>query len=420
MYYFESEAGREAYGIVHRVRRLHDWALFAAKELMAEEERRKLEKEMTALKPLKHQRIIQFVDWYQDKPGNWILVTEFCPHGTLLDFLEKRNTLLGAHEAAEILRQVAEGLVYLHGKGVTHRDLKPENILVRSLKPLALALGDFGLAKPKRSEMQTICGTNPYMAPEIVFDHYTNAVDIWALGITGLQLLGHNIEERVGTLLRTDWHNRLLQEMTKMDARDPRRPFIVNIRKMLAKDPKDRPDAVECLENAKDLLKVLPSSAQLRGPVPSSGSQAPAPASNSRRTTQLSVAPRTRRFGCPRSGHPISSVNSLRARGARRANRRRIRRQPSLRAHISEELVSCRDPTLMDWRHARFPVLGRQMTSLRRRREEVPRRSRGLRAIHPAQRHPRLHLALDNRHRGSHLPCSGGVVGALSDPDLPE
>ena len=74
---------------------------------------------MTALRPLKHQRIIQFVDWYQDKPGNWILVTEFCPYSSLLDFLEKRNTLLGAYEAAEILRQVAEGLVYLHSKGVT-------------------------------------------------------------------------------------------------------------------------------------------------------------------------------------------------------------------------------------------------------------------------------------------------------------
>jgi serine/threonine protein kinase len=97
--------------------------------------------------------------------------------------------------AIEILKQVGEGLLYLHNEQVTHRDLKPDNILVRSLNPFALTLSDFGIAKMDESIMETGAGTSMYMAPELTSacvgdgGTYTNAVDIWALGVIGVELL---------------------------------------------------------------------------------------------------------------------------------------------------------------------------------------------------------------------------------------
>ena len=34
--------------------------------------------------------------------------------------------------AIEILRQIAKGLSYLHGKDIGHRDLDPKNVLIKN------------------------------------------------------------------------------------------------------------------------------------------------------------------------------------------------------------------------------------------------------------------------------------------------
>ena len=121
----------------------------------------------------------------------------------------KRRSYLSLPCIRSIGRQALSGLDYLHGKGFMHRDLKPQNILVtkwdaRTDTP-TIKLADFGLAGIG-SEHQTFCGTEGYIAPEIIqaderakalekqrdkwmktfapnrFPTYTNAVDIWALG----------------------------------------------------------------------------------------------------------------------------------------------------------------------------------------------------------------------------------------------
>ena len=88
------------------------------------------------------------------------------------------------------LKQVLEGLRYLHNIGIAHRDLKPENILYSHTGPDArLLISDFGLAGYRRDgtgrfEMRTACGTAEYVAPEVLLrTSYTVAVDLWAVGV---------------------------------------------------------------------------------------------------------------------------------------------------------------------------------------------------------------------------------------------
>jgi serine/threonine protein kinase len=43
------------------------------------------------------------------------------------------------------MRQILEGVSYMHSKGVFHRDLKPQNILINSSGLVKIA--DFGLGR---------------------------------------------------------------------------------------------------------------------------------------------------------------------------------------------------------------------------------------------------------------------------------
>lgn len=60
------------------------------------------------------------------------------------------------------IRQVLEGIDYMHRHGVVHRDLKPENLLCASANVIKIA--DFGLSKDIESgNLQTSCGTPSYV-----------------------------------------------------------------------------------------------------------------------------------------------------------------------------------------------------------------------------------------------------------------
>jgi tRNA A-37 threonylcarbamoyl transferase component Bud32 len=102
---------------------------------------------------------------------------------------------LPARQAAEVIWQTAEAVVYAHARGVIHRDIKPANVLVDSQgRP---RVTDFGLAKQTDSNYDLtasgqILGTPSYMAPEQAHGRHEDvkeAADCYALGATLFALL---------------------------------------------------------------------------------------------------------------------------------------------------------------------------------------------------------------------------------------
>jgi serine/threonine protein kinase len=109
----------------------------------------------------------------------------------------KREGPFGDHIVAQIVRDTADALRFLHRNNIVHRDIKPENLLL--CYDYHVKLTDFGLACEVRGKLYRVCGTPTYVAPEILSEigalcaPYTHScvswagygceVDIWSLGI---------------------------------------------------------------------------------------------------------------------------------------------------------------------------------------------------------------------------------------------
>ncbi|EFO94525.1 hypothetical protein CRE_05213 [Caenorhabditis remanei] len=92
---------------------------------------------------------------------------------------------LDEYDASQVLKSIGEALSYCHFKRLIHCDVKPDNILISGD---SVKLGDFGVSIFEQG--RTICGTEGYMAPEIITDQmYSYQVDSYALGVVVHQML---------------------------------------------------------------------------------------------------------------------------------------------------------------------------------------------------------------------------------------
>jgi serine/threonine protein kinase len=108
---------------------------------------------------------------------------DFASGGPMWHHLKKEQ-MLSEQVVCYYMAELALALEHLHSRGIVHRDLKPENVLLDHSGHIRLT--DFGLAKSNVSGIcgaKSFCGTDDYMAPEVIEGHsYGKAADWWSVG----------------------------------------------------------------------------------------------------------------------------------------------------------------------------------------------------------------------------------------------
>ena len=120
-----------------------------------------------------------------------LIVMEYCCGGSVKDAMRQLGRRMNVDQITVILRDILNGLVYLHSNNKIHRDVKAANILL-SEEGIA-KLGDFGVSEPCNDASRrkpSIIGTLLWLPPEVINQdpNYSFAIDIWSLGITIIEM----------------------------------------------------------------------------------------------------------------------------------------------------------------------------------------------------------------------------------------
>ncbi|KAE9353754.1 putative serine/threonine-protein kinase [Phytophthora rubi] len=164
----------------------------AKSSLVKPKAKQKFTSEIKIHKSLHHPQVVQFEHFFEDSDNAYILL-ELCRNQSLSDLMRRRKRL-SESEVRFYMRQLVDGLAYLHESLVIHRDLKLGNLFLTT--DMRLKIGDFGLAtrldSPEDRKL-TMCGTPNYIAPEILSgqrgDGHSFEVDIWSTGVVMYTLL---------------------------------------------------------------------------------------------------------------------------------------------------------------------------------------------------------------------------------------
>ena len=136
-------------------------------------------------------------DFGETPDGLIYLAMEYVEGESLTKVMEKTGAL-PADRAANITRQVAEGLDAAHEIGIVHRDLKPDNIMIAKQRDGSdlVKVVDFGIAKAAGGDAQKVTktglvvGTPEYMSPEqLSGDPLDARSDIYTLALVTFHML---------------------------------------------------------------------------------------------------------------------------------------------------------------------------------------------------------------------------------------
>ncbi|KAK6287653.1 hypothetical protein POUND7_013832 [Theobroma cacao] len=191
----ERKLGEGGFGTVYRVYLADLDIAVAVKKISrgSRQGKREYITEVKIISQLRHRHLVQLVGWCHDK-GEFLLVYEFMPNGSLDSHLFDKKTLLTWTSRYKIAQGLASVLLYLHEEWeqcVLHRDIKSSDIMLDS--SFNVKLGDFGLARLMDHELggQTtrLVGTLGYMAPEYISTgRASKESDVFSFGVVALEI----------------------------------------------------------------------------------------------------------------------------------------------------------------------------------------------------------------------------------------
>ncbi|XP_064408031.1 mitogen-activated protein kinase kinase kinase kinase 2 [Latimeria chalumnae] len=185
--------GSGTYGDVFKARNLKTGQLAAIKIIKLDpgDDISSIQQEITMMRECTHQNIVAYFGSYLRNNKLWICM-EFCGGGSLQDMYHVTGPL-SEKQIAFVCREMLKGLHHLHVKGKMHRDIKGANILLTDRGDVKLA--DFGVSAEINASVakrKSFIGTPYWMAPEVAAVEkkggYNQLCDIWAVGITAIEL----------------------------------------------------------------------------------------------------------------------------------------------------------------------------------------------------------------------------------------
>uniref|UniRef100_A0A8C7FUP3 non-specific serine/threonine protein kinase n=1 Tax=Oncorhynchus kisutch TaxID=8019 RepID=A0A8C7FUP3_ONCKI len=174
--------GSGTYGDVYKARNIQTGELAAVKIIKLEpgDDFSIIQQEIFMVKECMHHNIVAYFGSYLCRDKLWICM-EYCGGGSLQDIYH--GVLVWDNIALSLCSQ---GLGYLHSKGKMHRDIKILSLVVPA---------DFGVAAKITATIakrKSFIGTPYWMAPEVAAVEknggYNQLCDIWAVGITSIEL----------------------------------------------------------------------------------------------------------------------------------------------------------------------------------------------------------------------------------------
>lgn len=220
-------------------------------------------REARVVSQLKHRNVALVYDFgFDEDAAVHYLVEEFLS-GVDLDKKFDDRDRLPPSLRLRYMMGIAQGLEFVHERGLIHRDLSPRNI--RVLHDHTIKIMDFGLAKDATDSTLTLMGDNfgtiGYTAPEQVTGMRTvdQRTDIFSFGVIAYELLTHTnpfMAENMGRFIQKIHHHEP-RPLTELWPGCPPELAAV-IHRCMEKTPEERtPSCSEVLPILRKTLRYL-------------------------------------------------------------------------------------------------------------------------------------------------------------------
>ncbi|KAH8347927.1 hypothetical protein KR084_002412 [Drosophila pseudotakahashii] len=249
------ELGKGRFGIVYKVQeRGQPEQLLAAKVIkcIKSQDRQKVLEEISIMRSLQHPKLLQLAASFES-PREIVMVMEYITGGELFERVVADDFTLTEMDCILFLRQVCDGVAYMHGQSVVHLDLKPENIMCHTRTSHQIKIIDFGLAQrlDTKAPVRVLFGTPEFIPPEIIsYEPIGFKSDMWSVGVicyvllSGLSpFMGDTDVETFSNITRADYdYDDEAFDCVSQEAKD----FISQL---LVHRKEERLTAQQCLES---------------------------------------------------------------------------------------------------------------------------------------------------------------------------
>ncbi|EHB11711.1 Myosin light chain kinase 2, skeletal/cardiac muscle [Heterocephalus glaber] len=206
--------------------------------------------EIEVMNQLNHRNLIQLYAAIETS-HEIILFMEYIEGGELFERIVDEDYQLTEVDTMVFVRQICDGILFMHKMRVLHLDLKPENILCVNSTGHLVKIIDFGLARRYNpsEKLKVNFGTPEFLSPEVVnYEQISDKTDMWSLGVITYMLLsglspflGDDDTETLNNVLSSNWY---FDEETFEAVSDEAKDFVS---KLIVKDQGARMNAAQCL-----------------------------------------------------------------------------------------------------------------------------------------------------------------------------